>query len=408
MSGSGGSAAIITVGSELTTGLRLDTNTREIASELARRGHTVTETLSIADDPERLSLAIRRLFEANNLVVVTGGLGPTHDDITREATSLALGLDLTEDPGLVARLAGVAERHTRPDAVRQVYVQAQVLDGARVIEATTGTAPGQVITVGEHVLALLPGPPHEMRPMLAEVLGTPDGPEAHVLRCAGLSESDAQITALEVLAAHSGIDLTVLASPWLVDVVLMPTGADETALQLAENEVADALGDAVYARDASTALADVVVSALDSRSLTVATAESCTGGLIAGALTDVPGASAVFRGSVIAYSNDVKTSLLGVGALTLHRHGAVSSQCAEDMVLGARRLLKVDIAVSTTGIAGPTGGSPDKPVGLVWFAIADESGVISWSQNLLGDRHGIRTRATLVALDGLRRRLQEC
>ncbi|MDP2181941.1 MAG: molybdopterin-binding protein, partial [Actinomycetota bacterium] len=290
MSGTRGTAAVVTVGSELTTGLRLDTNTQEICAALTLHGYMVIETVSVADDTERLSLAIERLTSANDLVIVTGGLGPTHDDITREATSRALGLGLAEDPAIRAQLETIAARHADPEAALQVFVQAQVLHGARVISPTTGTAPGQVIETDTCVLALLPGPPHEMRPMLADVLGTATGPQAHVIRCAGISESDAQVTALRVLAAHPGIDLTVLASPWLVDVVLPPAGADESALLQAGDEVADALGEWCFARDASTTLAGATVSALRERSLTVAGAESCTGGMIAAAFTDVAGA----------------------------------------------------------------------------------------------------------------------
>lgn len=405
MSGTRGTAAVITVGSELTTGLRLDTNTREIAAALALRGYLVTETVSIADDVERLSLAIERLCSACDLVVVTGGLGPTHDDITRQAAARALGTSLAEDPTIREQLERIAARHTDPEAAHQVFAQALVLPGARVIAPSTGTAPGQVVETDGCTLAMLPGPPLEMRPMLAEVLGAADGPAARVVRCAGISESDAQVKASRVLAAHPGVELTVLASPWLVDVVLAPAGADDADLERAEAEIADALRDWCFAREPSKTLAAATLDAALECSLTIATAESCTGGMVAAALSDIAGASSVLLGGVVAYSNDAKTALLGVGKDTLARFGAVSQQTAEEMAAGAVRAFGADVGVATTGIAGPGGGSADKPVGLVWFAIADATGTTSWSLHLFGDRQGVRTRATLAALDAVRRHI---
>lgn len=398
-------AAILTVGTELVTGLRVDTNTARIAAECVAAGFRVSEAVTVADDAGVIAASITRLVRANDLVVVTGGLGPTHDDLTREAASLALDLPLRPDPEIVERLQAVADRHRDGAAREQVLRQALVLEGARVLRPTTGTAPGQVVSTDACTLVLLPGPPSEMLPMLHEVLGERrEIADPVVLKCARITESDAQLRAQSALAAHPGVDLTVLASPALVDIVLMDAGAGREGLVSAAHAAALALGEACYSMDGAS-LAEAVVRLARATFRTVATAESCTGGMVAAAITDVPGASDVFAGGVVAYSNALKTALLGVPEATLSAHGAVSRETAEAMARGAQAL-GADAVVVTTGIAGPGGGTPEKPVGLVWVAVAVGETTEAYEFRLHGDRDGVRRRATVHALDLLRLALE--
>jgi nicotinamide-nucleotide amidase len=376
------SAAIVTIGSELVEGLRLDTNTAEIARALGPRGVRVREALSVGDDKDVLAAHLRRLGAAYDLVITTGGLGPTHDDVTRDAASLAFGLPLVEDPRLVKVLGPAVRRHRDPRAAEQVLVQARVLEGAEVIDATTGTAPGLVVRADRGVVALLPGPPSEMRPMLHALLERYPlvRAEPHELGVAGMTESDAQVTAQSALEPYAGVGFTVLARPGDVHILLLDDGAGAHGLSEAAGAVSRALGERVYSDDGAP-LQAVVIREAAARGVELAVAESCTGGMISAALTEVPGASEVLKGGVVAYSNSVKTSLLGVSPETLATHGAVSAQTAEEMAVGARSRLAAHIAVSVTGIAGPDGGSDDKPVGLVWFGISSARGTRSVSRH---------------------------
>lgn len=393
------SAAVVTVGTEITAGLRLDTNTREIATSLLKAGYTVAEAVSLPDDMTAVARTLQRLVGAYELVMVTGGLGPTHDDITRDAAAEALGLPLVADPALEASLAHWASRQASAEATAQVLRQALILEGARFIPPITGTAPGQiVVTRFGSTLVLLPGPPHEMAPMVVEFLGeAADGVLPRELSCTGLTESDAQIAAQEVLSSHPGVDLALLAKPGDLRVVLLDAGAGAAGVELATAAVRSALGDACYADDGST-LAESVIRLATSRNVTLATAESCTGGLVGAALTSVSGSSAVFMGGMITYANEAKASQLGVSPDTLTQYGAVSAESAGEMALGVRERFEVDVAVSVTGVAGPTGGTQDKPVGLVWYGIATPAGTTTLRRIHPGDREGVRERATITAL----------
>lgn len=401
-------AAILTVGTEITSGLRLDTNTRELAGAALRAGYDTRETLSLPDDRDLVAAAIRRLIVAHDLVLVTGGLGPTHDDISRLAASDALGVPLLQDERLEALLGPWASRQSSDDARAQVLTQALVLEGAAVIDPTTGTAPGQIYTdASGHRLVLLPGPPHEMRAMLPAALPPRPGVALpRELSVVGMSESDAQLTAQAVLGDRPGITLALLAAPGDVHVVLLDEGAGDEALDRAALEIAAALGDRCVDVRGMT-LPEAVVALARESGATIATAESCTGGSVGAAITSVPGSSAVYLGGVVAYSNETKIAVLNVSAGLFAQYGAVSEQTARAMAEEVRALLGADLGVSTTGIAGPDGGSDEKPVGTVWVGIATASGSHAELRVLPGDRAGIRARATVVALDMLRRELRK-
>ena len=398
------SAAVVTVGTELVSGVALDTNTAEIALALARAGVDVHEAVSIGDDVGLLANTLRRLVSEFDLVVVTGGLGPTHDDITREAACEALGIACERDAALVARLSASTVRHTDARARERLLVQADVLRGARVIPAVKGTAPGQVVPTARGSLVLLPGPPREMRPMITSLVVELAGssPEPYVLRTSGLTESDVQLAASDVLADRDDIRLTVLAKLGDVRLILFDRGAGSQRLREAGEAIAERLGDAVYSTDGST-LPETVLALARSRGATLALAESCTGGMVSAALTDVPGASDVLLGGVVSYADGVKTRVLGVPPDILARFGAVSEQVARTMAEKVRDLTGATHAFAITGIAGPGGGSVDKPVGTVWFALATSEGTTAFVRTFGGDRHAVRERSTVTALDTLRR-----
>lgn len=398
-------AAVVTVGTELTTGLRQDTNSTEVTRSLTEAGFHVRETRSVPDDLPLLEAALASLVGSCDLLVVTGGLGPTHDDITREAASQALKRPLVRSEAVAEALCGLAVRHEHPSARTDMFRQADVLEGAEVLPAVTGSAPGQVITAGETRVVLLPGPPGEMRPLLARVLAayTPALPAAR-LRCTGITESDAQQLVQAAIAGFE-VELTLLAAPGDVEVVLFPSDSAPGDLERAAAAALAALGDFCYSTDGSS-LAEVVIARAIAAGEGIATAESCTGGMIATALTDVPGASAAYIGGVVAYANEVKMAALDVPPGLLAQFGAVSEETARAMAEGALALPGATLAVATTGIAGPDGGTDTRPVGLVWIALGVAGGRVTASAHKLrGDRAAVRHRAMLIALDLLRREL---
>ncbi len=398
-------AAIITVGSELTMGLRIDTNTAEIARALVVRGFEMIESVSVGDSEELLASQIARLAAVCDLVITTGGLGPTHDDITRQAASEGLGIPIVVSPELESWLQPAVVRHTDPVAAAQVLVQAEVLEGAKIIAATTGTAPGLVVkTTRGSVVALLPGPPTEMRPMLEELLAQYPSVRAQVpeLGAVGLTESDAQQVVSRAIAHLPGVGFTILARPGDVRVLLTDAGAGAPVLADAFEAAAIALGPACYTRSGRT-LAEEVVSIAKAAGVTVAVAESCTGGMVAAALTDVAGSSGMFVGGAVTYSNDSKVSVLGVDPKVLEVHGAVSAQCVTQMASGAASVFGADVALAVSGIAGPDGGTADKPVGTVWFGVASASGIRTVLLNYPPvSRDSVRSRATAAGLNLIR------
>ncbi|MDO8915231.1 MAG: nicotinamide-nucleotide amidohydrolase family protein [Coriobacteriia bacterium] len=400
-------AAVVTVGTELVTGLLVDTNTSEVSLALVRAGVRVIEAVSVPDDEALLAATLRRLIADADIVVVTGGLGPTHDDITREATAAALGIPLVRDPVIEAGLARWAARHTDARASERILVQADVLHGARVLPALLGTAPGQVVATPRGSLVLLPGPPREMRPLLAGLSaewGQGATPPA-ILRCAAVSESDVQVATQDVLGGRADVELTVLAAPGDVRVVLFDHGVGAKGLAAVARDVAARLGPLCYSTDGSS-LAETVLRLAHEGGETLGTAESCTGGLVAAALTAVPGASDVFTGSIVSYSDRVKMDQLHVPPGMLAQYGAVSEHVARAMAEGARAALDVSLALAVTGIAGPGGGSDAKPVGTVWFAVSSTRGTRCEQRHFPGDREIVRARSAALGLDLLRRSLQ--
>ena len=407
-------AEIIAIGSELLAPDRTDTNSLWLTEQLNRLGIEVKLKTIVGDDDARLEEAIKDATRRSKVVITTGGLGPTEDDITRKVTARALGRRLLLDEDLLAWLRqrfqsfGVVmpERNSR---------QAMVIEDAEVLPNPNGTAPGMFIDHNGTAIVLLPGPPREMKPMfenhVASRLASRAGSQKvlrRMLRVAGMGESAVDERIAPVYSQYENPQTTILFNQSEIEVHLTARGrteADaEALLDRLSEQIEERLGNAIFAFAGET-MEQVVGLKLSVGGYTLAVAESCTGGLLAQRLTEIPGSSKYFIEGVVTYSNDAKTRALGVEPILLLEHGAVSAPVAEAMAEGIRKRADTDFGLAITGIAGPGGGSEDKPVGLVYIALASESGTEHRKLNLPGDRHLVRWRASQAALDLLRRRL---
>jgi nicotinamide-nucleotide amidase len=408
-------AAIIAVGSELLTPFRTDTNSLVVTSRLNDLGIEVVVKVVAADRRSDLAAVMRESLRRADLVVLTGGLGPTADDVTREAASDALSLPLDEDADIVERIRQRFER--RGMAMPAVNrVQAQVLRGAVVLPNANGTAPGQWIEHGSHIVLLLPGPPREMRPMLEAVLAERLAPRAggarlyrRVAKIAGRTESDVEQVTEPVYSRFAAwqppVATSILAAPGQIELHFSVRAENAerggAILDGAMSEIVAVVGDDVFSTDGRS-LEQVVGDLLRRRGWRIATAESCTGGLVASRLTDVPGSSDYVERGVVAYSNRAKTELLGVPEAVIDAHGAVSEAVGEAMATGMRTRAGVDLAVGITGIAGPGGGSEAKPVGTVVVAVAWASGLVVRRHRFPGGREQVKWFASQTALNMVR------
>ncbi len=406
-------AACIAVGSELLGDAKLDLNSLEITRTLERFGFDVVEKRVVGDDVDRIAGAVRELTASCDVVVVTGGLGPTADDVTREGVARALNRPLVFDPEVAQWIRTRYQGYGRemPGIARAM---AEVIEGSIVIPNEAGSAPGIMIEDDGRLVAVFPGVPWEMRSMVASHLEpwleSHSGGEARrsrTLLLGGVVESEAEQRIRHLYDDFGRENITILASFGVLRLVLTATGDEETATaRLDEMEAAfrEILGDDVAGVDVAGP-ADVVVGELIERDRTVATAESCTGGMVGAALTTVSGASAVYLGGVVSYSNEVKEGLVGVPHELLVAHGAVSEPVARAMAEGIRNRLGTDWGLGVTGIAGPTGGTEEKPVGLVHWAVAGPSGTVADHRVFPGDRDIVRQWSVNSVLDLLRREL---
>ena len=408
-------AAILAVGSELLGTERLDTNSLRLTRELERYGIELRRKAVVGDDLEELAGLLDELFGAADLVLVSGGLGPTADDLTRQAAAAALGRGLSESAEIVADIeAKFASFGMRmPEVNRR---QAEVIEGAELLANRRGTAPGQRLDHERGTLFLFPGVPHELEAMVRHGLVPwlerhSSGPplETRVLKVACVPESTAEEMLAPAYEEFGASAIAVLASAGEIQLRLTARGgaAGPGGLDGLEARVAGLMGENVFSRDPEASLEGVVGALLSDAGRTVATAESCTGGLVAERLTRIAGSSNWFVGSAVTYSNRLKIEMLGVEAELLGRHGAVSREVAEAMATGARERLGSDYALAVTGIAGPGGGSDEKPVGTVHLALAVPAGVASPHRKLAlpGDRRRVRQLTSQWALDMLRREL---
>jgi len=405
-------AEIIAVGSELLTPFRLDTNSLFLTSELNQVGLRVVHKAVVGDAPEEMCLSFRHALERADVIVSSGGLGPTDDDRTRQTVADLLGRKIYADDEV---LQAIRERFRRLGrAMPQINErQAQIIEGATILKNPLGTAPGQWIEARGSIIVLLPGVPaelralmeHEVKPRLLQ-LGLRERLYTRELRITGIFESDVEQRVSPLYAQYPETDTTILAAPtgiqlhprvWSDD----PAKAKATLDELVQR-MSLALGEhLVSARGES--LEQVVAQLLAENHATIAVAESCTGGLLAERLTSVPGSSAYFLGGVVCYSNEMKTSMAGVPPDLIESKGAVSAEVARALASGIRKRTGATLGLGVTGIAGPGGGTPEKPVGLVHIAIADERGSQQAVLQLPGDRERIRMFSVQRAMNLVRR-----
>ncbi len=411
-------AAIVVTGSELVRGDRQDRNGPFLAAEAVRLGLDPTRITIVGDGVEGLARAFEEGFESD-VCLVSGGLGPTHDDRTVELVARVAGRALVLDEGLEREIGSIsqriAERLGRPYAEFSTGVRKQAtLPEGSISLGLAGTAPGIVLDTGTCVVVVLPGPPRELQrlwpraletePVRRVLAGVP-ARDHRVLRFFGTPES-AVAEALAVAGGEvDGVEVTICAREFEIHVDLFAEpAAQERGEQIADSLRAS-LAPFLFGEDERT-ISEIVLDLCRARGLTLATAESCTGGMVASRLTGVPGASDVFVGSVVAYANGVKETGLGVSAELIAKHGAVSEEVAAAMATGARERLGADVAVAVTGVAGPGGGTPEKPVGLVFAHAVGPDGTKTVRTELPGDREMIRGRATAASLHLVRRLLE--
>lgn len=406
-------AEIIAIGSELLTPFRLDTNSLLLTARLNALGIEVTRKVVVGDDRATMDAAIGAGMTSDILILI-GGLGPTEDDRTRDAVAAALGRRQYTDESVVASLR--ARFQARGMVMPEINLrQAMVVDGAELLDNPKGSAPGQWIEHDGKVVILLPGPPHELEAVWdksvaprMEKFAPARRLVTRVLKIAGQFESHVDAKAAPIYKQYDNPQTTILTAPGEIQLHLRGTGVNEQEARERVNELAAklvaALGDSVFSEN-NEVMEEVLGRLLIMRGLTIAVAESCTGGLIGERLTRVPGSSRYFKGGVIAYSNEAKMSLLGVPQRVLETDGAVSAETARIMADGVRRAFKADIGISTTGIAGPGSDGTDKPAGLVYCAVADAEGHRVSERKFPGDRERVRVQASQLALDMVRRRL---
>jgi len=405
-------ACILAVGSEMLTPFRVDTNSLFITERLNTIGYDVRLKAVVADEVHELARVVEGALAWSDLIVITGGLGPTEDDVTREAVALVLEIPLDEDASIVERLRDrFAKRGmTMPEINRR---QAMVPRGAGVLANANGTAPGLWLEKDGRTLVLLPGPPREMKPMLEAVIAERLVPKSkssglfrRVLKITGRAESDVDAQASPVYTRWTTqatpISTTILAVLGQIELHLTTEASDKAAaeavLDPAVAELQGVIGPSVYSTDGRS-LETVVGDLLREHALTIAVAESCTGGLLASRLTDVPGSSDYLDRGVVCYSNPSKTDLAGVPPTTIEQHGAVSEPVAQAMAEGIKSRAGTRIGVGITGIAGPGGGTPEKPVGTVAVAVAVDDEIRVRTFQFIGSREMVKFQATQSALN---------
>jgi nicotinamide-nucleotide amidase len=410
-------AEIVAIGSELLTPYRQDTNSLFLTEKLNELGVEVAFKDVVGDDREHLTCVARAAIARAEIVIFIGGLGPTEDDVTRQAVADALGREVHRDPVLITELYkrfATLRRAMSPNNERQ----AEVIEGAAALPNAHGSAPGQWLEArhegSPRYIMLLPGPPHEIKPMFQEQCMPrlrqrlpPFHIATRVLRIAMMPESECDARVAPIYAQAHDVQTTILAGAGEIQLHLRSHAASAQMAQARVDALADRiedeLGENIFSR-AGENMEQIVGYFLQMRGATLAVAESCTGGLLAQRITSVSGSSRYFLGGVVVYSNDLKTLFANVPPLFIAQHGAVSREVAAALAEGIRDETSATIGVGITGVAGPTGGTEEKPVGLVYHAIADANGTEVVERRFLGDRERIRRFASQQALDMIRRK----
>lgn len=407
-------AEIIAVGTELLLGQIVNTNAQFLSQELAALGIGLYYQTVVGDNPERLAEAVGQALGRASVVILTGGLGPTADDLTRETVAQAMGRELRFDQEVWAAIAARMQRFGRqiPENNKR---QAMVPAGASVLPNPNGTAPGLAIAEGERLVVMLPGPPREMQPMfLAEVrprlvrMAGASVIHSRSLRVIGVGESALAEQIADLIEQQANPTIALYAKLGEVEVRVTAKAADALSakglIAPVETEIRSRLGQAVYGVDEET-LPSALGKLLRQRGYRLALAESCTGGLIGSMITSVAGSSDYFERGFVTYSNQAKEQMLGVPTELIAAHGAVSQECAASMASGARAMSGAEVAIAVTGIAGPDGGTAAKPVGTVFVAVATPAGVQVERLTLTGNRQSVQERSAKTAINLARLRL---
>ena len=411
-------AEIIAIGSELLTPFRQDTNSLYLTEKLNQLGVEVIFKTIVGDSRDHLTAAANSALSRADIVIFMGGLGPTEDDVTREAVADALGLELRRDPEIVARIEQRFASHGWKMAPNNMK-QGDVIAGATVLLNANGTAPGQWISGKyegqEKIVMLLPGPPHEMKALFEEqcidrlrAKLPPQFIATRVLKITGMGESACDARVAPIYKRCMDVQTTILAGAGEIQLHLKTRAnsldAAQERVDRLVDEIEEELGDSVFS-DNGDSMEQIAGYFLQMRNATLAVAESCTGGLLAERITSVSGSSRYFIGGAIAYSNQLKTALADVPAELIEKHGAVSREVAAALAEGIRKRCGATFGLGITGVAGPTGGTPEKPVGLVFHALASDTGTEVIERKFPGDRKRIRWFASQQALDMVRRKL---
>ncbi len=406
----------ISVGTEILLGNITNTNARYLAEECAVLGLTNYYQVTVGDNEGRLSDAIRTALNRSDIVLLSGGLGPTEDDITRETVAKVLGREMNEVPEIHEQIQAYFEKMGAKKPSSNNWRQAMVIEGAEIVENHNGTAPGMIVPVDDtKYVILMPGPPEELKMMFEESIAPFLAGLNHQVICSktvkicGMGESRVADAVSDLIEAQTNPTIATYAKGGEVHLRITASGNDSKAARKSikpiVKELKSRFGDKVYTTRESETLEQHVVGLLKRKKMTVATAESCTGGLVASTLVNVAGASEVFNEGYITYSNESKQKILGVKKKTLKKEGAVSEACAAEMAKGAAKTAGARAAISVTGIAGPDGGPEEKPVGLVYIGCCIDGKVWVESYHMNGDRQKVREISVKKALDMLRRHL---
>lgn len=407
---------LISVGTELLLGNITNTNARYLAEECAVLGLSCYYQVVVGDNEERLSNAIKTGLERSDIVFLTGGLGPTEDDITRETVAKLLGRQMQEMPEIRRQIEDYFKQMGAKGTPDNNWRQAMVIDGAHIIENHNGTAPGMIVDVeGDKHIILMPGPPEEMSQMFEESIAPYLAGLNHQALCSktvkicGMGESRVAEALADLIGAQSNPTIGTYAKGGEVHLRITASAEDTKAarkyIKPVVKEIKRRFGDKIYTTRESETLEQHVVGLLKRQKMTLTTAESCTGGMVASTLINVPGASEVFSEGYITYSNEAKHRLLGVKNKTLKNEGAVSEKCAAEMAKGAAKAAGTKAAISVTGIAGPEGGTSEKPVGLVYIGCFIDGRIWVESYHMNGNRQKIRELTVKKALNMLRRHM---
>ncbi|MFZ2657231.1 MAG: competence/damage-inducible protein A [Victivallales bacterium] len=402
--------SVLCIGDELLRGSTVNTNLASIGRELGAAALFPAMEMAVKDAAPEIRDALDILFARSDLIISTGGLGPTSDDVTKTVVAEYFGLNLHENAEIAERIRLFWSTRRFGKMPSSVLSQALVPDGAEVLENRTGTAPGLIVRRKDlkKTIIMLPGPPHEMHPMLMESVipylqsVSDEKLYTEIIYMSGIPESSVEEKAAPVISGIPDLSIAYCASPESIKLFL--SGRDRELVGKKMKLIRNALREFLLSPGART-IAEDIYFLLKKRKYKLSVAESCTGGMIAASITDIAGSSEMFAGSVVAYGNEWKMKILGVRKTTLEKFGAVSSQCAKEMVEGACHKFNTEAGISVTGIAGPGGGTKEKPVGLVFIATRYDGGTVVNQYNFPGTREMVRRRAVSSALNQLRRQI---